>query len=466
MLQYLRDRWHAAQLRAKSQRLMQERMLHLLESSGPEPVADDPGRWWPVGQTKAAIDEPQRTDLRTQARQLVHTNPYARNLLRLLEVYVAGPGLTVNAVATEPDLVETAVLRRATQLWHQFLRANQKHFTFRETARRTWRDGECFLRLYSQPQWPPTVRYIDPECIGSPDVLNDANGIVTDPNDIETVVAYHRLDPQTGTITEEISAAEIIHIKVGVDSNEPRGVTIFAPVLESLASFDKWLETELQARKLQASIVLWRKVQGGPSQVSSMVDAAAFGAGNDAGGSFRRERYRPGTILTTSPQTDLQFLHPQTNFGDAVPLGRLMLLGIAAGAGVPEFMLSADASNANYSSTMVAEGPAVKLFESEQQFFAAALDGLWTWVMQEAIHAGLLPTDALNDIAPSWTFPTLVNRNRAKDRDTDATLVKAGILSRAEVARRDNVDPELMRNELERERNTSGPLAPVRGGEG
>ncbi len=466
MLQYLRDCWHTAQLRARTQRLAQERVLQMMESVGPEPVADDPGRWLSLGPNTNIVDEPRRSDLRMQARRLVHTNPYARNLLRLLEVYVAGSGLTLNVTAAEPDAVDPADLRRASQLWQHFLRCNAKHFTFRETARRTWRDGECFARLYPQPQWPPTVRYIDPECIGSADDPLVAAGIITDADDVETVLAYQRVDPLSGRVVEEIPAAEMVHIKVGVDSNEPRGVTIFAPVLESLASFDKWLEIELQARKLQASIVLWRKVQGGPSQAGAFAESLSSTSGTDAGGSFRRERYRPGTILTTSPQTELQFLQPQTNFGDAVPLGRMMLLGIAAGAGVPEFMITSDASNANYSSTMVAEGPAVKLFESEQQFFAAALEPLWRWVMQEAVHAGLLPEDILEHLAPSWTFPTLVNRNRAKDRDADAKLVEAGILSRAEVARRDGVDPGVMRSELERERVTSGPLDPVRGGEG
>ena len=33
---------------------------------------------------------------------------------------------------------------------------------------------------------------------------------------------------------------------------------------------------------------------------------------------------------------------------------------------MPEYMLSGDASNANFSSTMVAEGPAVKTFEEMQ----------------------------------------------------------------------------------------------------
>ena len=33
---------------------------------------------------------------------------------------------------------------------------------------------------------------------------------------------------------------------------------------------------------------------------------------------------------------------------------------------MPEFMFTSDASNANYSSTLVAEGPAVKMFERLQ----------------------------------------------------------------------------------------------------
>jgi capsid protein len=125
-----------------------------------------------------------------------------------------------------------------------------------------------------------------------------------------------------------------------------------------------------------------------------------------------------------------------------------VLLSIAAGAGVPEFMLSSDASNANFASTMVAEGPAVKLFESEQQFFATEFDRLWRWVMSEAIAQGFLPADFLDQVEPGWTFPQLVNRDRSKERLADVRLVEAGVLSRAEVARRDNVDPQTMRAEL------------------
>jgi capsid protein len=254
-------------------------------------------------------------------------------------------------------------------------------------------------------------------------------------------------------MVERIDAEEIVHTRHGVDSNQKRGVTVFLPILHMLDCFNKWIETELLARKLQSSIVLWRKVQGSPQQASAFADGMASSSGIDAGyGATRRETVRPGTILTTNHGTDIQFLQPNTNFGDAVPLGRVLLLCTAAGAGLPEFMLTADASNANYASTMVAEGPAVKLFQSEQQFFAGEFTRLWRWVMAEAMALGLLPADFLARVECVWTFPQLVNRDRPRERLADVRLVESRILSRAEVARRDGADPGTMRVELEAER--------------
>lgn len=443
MLTWLRDTLDTVRLRARYRRLVQEQLLALAEDQRPRPVSDEAGGWTLAGSGKAELDALNRDELRTRARRLIRTNPYARNLVRLLEVYVVGPGLKVTPAPIPNATISPDVLQVADRLWRSFLQLNRAHFSFREHARRAWRDGECFLRLFRQVEWPPTVRFVDPELIGSPNGAPDDDGLVSAPDDVETVLAYRRLDPSSGAEVEQIPAAELIHTRLGVDTNELRGVTLLAPVLDALCCFEKWLDTELQARKLQASIVLWRKVQGSPSQAAALADAAA-----DSDGGSRRERYRPGTILTTSHGTDLQFLQPHTNFGDAVPLGRLVLLSIAAGAGVPEFMLSSDASNANFASTMVAEGPAVKLFESEQQFFAAEFDRLWRWIMSEAIAQGFLPADFLDQVEPGWTFPQLVNRDRSKERLADVRLVEAGVLSRAEVARRDNVDPQTMQAEL------------------
>jgi len=449
MLDYLRDRFAALALEARYQRRVREQLLQLSETSGPQSVEEDPGRWQMIGGDSSSAEPLPRRDARSRARRLVAQNPHARNILRLLEAYVAGPGLAATHQSCCVGEAPTALAERADRLWRAFLEANQTHYSHREHARRSWRDGECFLRKFVSGCWPPQVRFVDPERIGSdPADGPETDGIETLPQDVETPIAYRLLDPQSSRLAERVPAEEMLHTRVGADSNQKRGLTIFAPVLDVLDCYDQWMKTELTARKLQSSIVLWRKVQGSPQQVQAVADGAAHGTGS---GGERRERLRPGTILTTNHATEIQFLQPQTNFGDAVPLGRMLLLATAAGAGLPEFMLTADASNANYASTMVAEGPAVKLFQSEQAFFAAEFTRLWRWIMAEAIRLGLLPHDLCEQVAPEWTFPQLVNRDRPRERLADVRLVENRVLSRAEVARRDGVDPRRMRAELEAE---------------
>ncbi len=447
MLSYLRDRWRVAALKARYARRVQERLLNLVETTGPMPVSEDPGRWTLLGVGGGALDAVQRTDLRTRARQLAGSNPHARNVIRLLEIYVVGPGLKLSHKARRGDAAAKEWASRADAVWTEFLRANQRHFSYREYGRRVWRDGECFLRLFRRPAWPPSVRFVDPESVATPAHAEESEGILTKPEDVETPLAYQRVDVATLELREEIPAEEMLHTKLGADSNQKRGVTVLAPAINTLESFDKWLETELLARRLQSSIVLWRKVQGSPSEVASVADGAKHATRTDPYGTVRHEKVRAGTILTTSQGTDLQFLQPDTNFGDAVPMGRLLLLCLAAGEGLPEFMLTRDAANVNFASTMVAEGPAVKLFQAEQQFFIGEFERLWRWVMAEAIRAGRLPEDVHDHVLPHWSAPELVNRDRPRERLADARLCDAGILSKAEVARRDGADPELMRAE-------------------
>ena len=229
------------------------------------------------------------------------------------------------------------------------------------------------------------------------------------------------------------------------------GVTIFTSILESLTSFHNWFDTELTARKLQASIVLWRKVAGGgASSAASFASDSALEDLRDPT-AVPPSRLQPGSVLTTGNSTDIQFVQPDSNYSDAVPLGRLLLLSAAAGCGLPEFMLTSDASNANYASTMIAEGPAVKMFQAQQHFFAQEFTRLWKWVMVNAVAAGKLPAEFFDRITAEWCFPELVNRDRPRERHVDTRMVSASILSRAEVARREGLDPDVMRREIESE---------------
>lgn len=144
MLSFLRDTLSTIQLKARYQRLVHERLISLTESGGPLPVAPDPGDWMLLGDAARGLDETRRTDARTKARHLVLHNPHARNILRLLESYVAGPGLKLDhrlRDSSDTNEQSMSMTHRADVLWGEFLSANETHYSYREHARRSWRDG-------------------------------------------------------------------------------------------------------------------------------------------------------------------------------------------------------------------------------------------------------------------------------------------------------------------------------------
>jgi capsid protein len=160
----------------------------------------------------------------------------------------------------------------------------------------------------------------------------------------------------------------------------------------------------------------------------------------------RRAKIQPGSIIDTQG-FDLQYLSPNTHFDDASLLGRTILLSIAAGTGLPEFMLSADASNANYASTLVAEGPAVRHFAAWQAFFIGQWQNLFRMVLDEAVRLGLITPLEARHVTLHITPPPLAVRNRHAEAQADALYYDRGALSARELARRDGADAERMRRE-------------------
>jgi capsid protein len=109
---------------------------------------------------------------------------------------------------------------------------------------------------------------------------------------------------------------------------------------------------------------------------------------------------------------------------------------------MPEFMLSSDASNANYSSTMVAEGPAVKMFDRLQHEMIEDDVALLRRVIGHAVASGRLPADSLVSVDIRGIPPTLAVRDRLKDAQADQILVRNGAMSVATMSMRSGLDPE------------------------
>src|SRR4029434_6567283 len=81
-----------------------------------------------------------------------------------------------------------------------------------------------------------------------------------------------------------------------------------------------------------------------------------------AGRATHFKRYAPGTILDAHADVEYDFPAAPLDAAAYVAVLQAELRAIASRLVMPEFMLTSDASNANYSSTLVAEGPAMRMF--------------------------------------------------------------------------------------------------------
>jgi capsid protein len=249
---------------------------------------------------------------------------------------------------------------------------------------------------------------------------------------------------------ERVPADRVLHTKIGVDANVKRGASVFLPVLDVLKRFQGWLDVELIQRKMASSIVLVRKHHGiYPGGVTSFADNTSTPSplGGEGGVRGRRLKLQPGTIIDAQG-FDLEFLSPDTHFADASLLGRMILLSLAAGTGLPEYMLTADAANANYASTQVAERPALRYFAAWQAFFIGQWQKLFRMVLGEAVALRLLTATEARQVSLEITPPALAVRDRHTEAQADALYFDRGALSSRELARRDGADPEVMQREI------------------
>jgi hypothetical protein len=115
---------------------------------------------------------------------------------------------------------------------------------------------------------------------------------------------------------------------------------------------------------------------------------------------------------------------------------------IASRLVMPEFMLTSDASNANYASTMVAEGPAMRMFDRMQQDMIEDDLGVMEHVLESAVQGGRLPATTLALVEVRAVPPTLAVRDRLQEAQADQILVRNGAMSVETMAMRNGLSPE------------------------
>jgi hypothetical protein len=429
----------------------------MMDFDGRLTVGQNYGPTWSAG--LAYTSESQLSEIRNQSRHLVLTNEFALNAVENRISYVVGEGHSYKVVAKAGAEPPEDLIEQVQQVVANFIGRNRWHVRQQESMRRLDRDGEVFLRKFDTRDGLD-VRYIEPEMVATPPGrMRALFGIEFRPGDAETPEAYYVRESYDGTAFEQLEPNEVQHRKANVDLVVPRGVPTFYPVRKNLIRAAKLLRNVSTVSEIQSAIAMVRKhVSSTKATIQQYVsDNADVKVTSQLTGEEKTYRhYRPGTILDVGGGVDYDFPASGIDVTKYVEAIQAELRAVASRLVMPEFMLTSDASNANYSSTMVAEGPAVKMFERLQTSTIWADIELLEDEIRLQVERGRLPANTLDLVEIDADGPSVRTRDRLKDAQADQFLVTARVMSKQTLAGRHGLDhaAESERIEAEEEAET------------
>lgn len=402
-----------------------------------EALWDAGGDWTSVGAAVGGahgsrvpvFNEAQLREIREQCRALAVGNEFAINGHENRISYLVGAGHTYRATPRKGSQPSDDLCHRVQTVLDTFIYENHWQRRQQEIVRRADRDGEVFLRFFVDREGLTRVRFVEPSQVFTPPHLageaSSSFGVLTEPDDVETPLAYY-IDGAA------VDAEQIQHRKANVDGNVKRGLPLFYPVRNNLQRAEKLLRNMSVVAEIQSAIALIRKHRGGTRSgvqqfVAAQADATVTSSATGQTTSFRR--FAPGTILDSHGGIEYDYPAASLDAASYVTVLQAELRAIASRLVMPEFMLTSDASNANYASTMVAESPAIRMFARLQaELINDDLQVMWR-VLDNAVAAGALAAEALDQIEIQASGPSLEVRDALKEAQTLRIEYAAGILS-------------------------------------
>lgn len=402
-----------------------------------EAISDDGSEWISLGSHLGASgaaslpfgNEQELGEIRSQCRQLALGNEFAINGHENRISFLVGPGHTYRATVKKGAPADAELAQQCQAVLDAFIAENQWQRRQQEIVRRYDRDGEVFLRFFTGGDGQTRVRFVEPGQISTPKALVGdpaaSFGIQTEPDDVETSLAYY-IDGQP------IDAADIQHRKANVDANVKRGLPLYYPVRKNLRRAEKLLRNMSVVAEIQSAIALVRKHRGATRASVQQFAAAQADVSMTSpvtGQTTNFRRFGPGTILDSHGGIEYDFPASGLDAANFVAVLQAELRAIASRLVMPEFMLTSDASNANYASTMVAEGPAIRMFARLQAELVSDDLHVMRRVVQSAVSAARLPYEALTQIEIQASAPTLTVRDALKEAQAFRIEYQCGILS-------------------------------------
>jgi lambda family phage portal protein len=368
--------------------------------------------------------------VRARARHFAVNNSWANNGVAAWTTALIGAGIV--PASQHPNATTRKKLAKAFKAWVSKADADSLTDFYGLQAsivRSVVIDGESFIQILDTASGPK-LRLIPSEAIDSNYTvsLSESRYIVAGIEfDAEgTRLAYHVNRSEIGSLSTSrirVPAESMLHIFVPSGPSAVRGVSWLAPVLLTLGEFDQLSDALLVGAKVAAMHAGF---------ITDINGTAGIPYDGQQSGNVLEGGIAPGTLKVLPSGFDIKFNSPQ-QAAQSNEFASMQLRSIAAGLGLPEFMLSGDMRSANFSSMRSA------LVSFRQRVEQIQFQTLVPQLMRPVWERFILWQTLIGEIAASefdaaceaefyppaqpWVDPL-------KDAEAIASQIEAGLMSR------------------------------------
>ena len=378
----------------------------------------DDGKYLPIFQNTIELSA-----IRAEARNITATSGGIIGALGTLTNYTFGAGFKFAAQrhadcpAGVPEQTTNALAIEAERIINRFLAENKFQSNMdREIDWRAREDGEAFIEVYQSPAGQIRASFNEPDAICPPanpsqleEWLQDQDpnryssewlwswsfGVHNIRRCPDDPAGYHVVYDQSGEDWEYVPASRMVHVKRNSPRNVKRGVSDLYWVANDVLRETKIRRNTADAAALQAAIAWIRQHAKGttPAAVQSLIGGQTVPGqpqrATPGTSTTKRGKLNAGTVLDI-PEGQEYLPGPMgsernSNF---ILIAQYVNRAIATRWAMPEFMFTSDASNSNFSSTLVAESPFVKARETDQRFYGESFVELMWKVLRLAHELG------------------------------------------------------------------------------
>lgn len=349
------------------------------------------------------LDEDTKVQAMEQAMRFYRENPKFRAVVNGYRNFIIGAGAKVTADDENPE-VQAYI--------DEFIKVNGLDGKDAEMVLNYMKVGENAVRWFTKDKNGRMARIPKIRIVPFWRITK----VIKDPEDAEVDKGYEiqvfKTQNPHGTLEAKTVGTEELQFWRNADLDESRGEPPFLVIMRAAKWYEDWLKNRVILNRFRTAHVMFKKIKSGaPSRVSSTSSSSPDASKNKGrGGKLEKRLPKPGTVVTHNDTIEYEWKSPKLDASDAKSDGRAIILEIASGASVPEFLLG-DASNANKASTLTAESPFIRSVQFWQDFFKSMFGDIYQRAIEHGIKTKRLKkTSTETVVKESGTLMRLVNK--------------------------------------------------------